>query len=562
MGQLGNPQLNSTIKKTLLGGIAISVFAGAAIAQVASPEAPLKLKTDYFGYAAGVSARTSYSDNINLARNGLEDDEIIFSTLLTGGAIYSTPRVTAMVLGDLDLSYLVDQGDLAVNQNIGATSTFTGLDNWLYFDLSGSTSRQLAGDNARFSGNINAGRSQRVNVHSYNASPYIFHQFADDSSMEVRYRFSQVFVDGEQSLSSLFSGNSLNDSLTHEVIARYDTGRMNERLRMRFTAYGSDTTEDGVDIFPNFEYRQGSLSADAQFALTSNFALSGAVGYDELETNAATALFFNDDVLSGFFWRAGFTAQPGPRSSIRIEYGERYGDDFIDADARYQISERLAFSAAASRSFRTRAQSISTQYRTNQRQTLDFADRLREGDELSARSVIESANWYANSLNFGQAQTSGVSVTDNASAALTGTYGRTELSINGFYSDDNFGYRQIETIGGGLDLRRRMSRRLTGYGSVTYRYADTAFDPATCQANPLIFGFDTTDPLFDPVLSCNDLAANNGVTNTLIGRLGASYQIVENASVFVEASRTERFAPNPLLEYGETNILAGITLDF
>ena len=138
----------------------------------------------------------------------------------------------------------------------------------------------------------------------------------------------------------------------------------------------------------------------------------------------------------------------------------------------------------------------------------------------------------------------------------------TELSLNGFYSDDDFGYRQIETYGGELNIRRRMARRLTGYGSLQYRRTDTTFDQATCVSNPLIFGLDTMDPLFDAVTSCATLAVENGVTNTVIGRIGASYRLYENASVFAEIAHTERFSPNALLEYDENNILAGITVDF
>ncbi|WP_425407847.1 hypothetical protein [Hyphococcus sp.] len=555
-------KMTSGLRNALLAGAAISVTAGAAIAQVTSPNAPLKLTTDYFGYAAGVSVRASYSDNIALRRGPLEDDEYILSTFLTGGAIYSSPRVTAIVLGDLDFSYLFDQSDLAINQNIGATSTFTGVDNWLYFDLSGSTSRQLIGDNARFSGNINAARGQRADVHAYSASPYVFHQFADQSSTELRYRFSQVFVDQETSPLAFLTGNSNNDSTTHEVLAQYDTGRAFNRLNLRFTAFGSDTTEDGFSGIPDFEYRQGMASVEGRFYLTDSFAISGAGGYDDVNTSGSASLFFNDDVLSGGFWRAGFTAQPGPRSFVRLEYGKRYGDDFIDAQARYALSERFVFNAGASRTFRTRAQSVSSQFRATQRQTLEFADRLREGAELSARGVIESANWYANSLNFGRAQTTGVAVTDSAYASLAGRFNRTDLSINGYYSDDNFGYRQIETIGGGFDLRRQLSRRLTGYGSIAYRRADTAFDPATCEANPQFFGFDTTDPLFNAMTDCANLALQNGITNTVIGKVGASYALYENVSAFAEVSHTERFAPNSLLEYNENTALVGVTLDF
>ena len=573
MGQTNRRRFTkSGLKKSLITGVALGVMGATATAQVAAPNAPLKLRTDYLGYAVGVSARVSYTDNINLRRSGLKDDEVILSTLVTGGAIVSSPRVTALILGDLDFSYLIDRGDFVVNQNIGATSTFTGVDNWLYFDLSGSTSRQLAGDNARFSGNINAGRNQRLNVHTYSASPYIYHRMADQSSAELRYRFSQVFVEQPNRAFNPFAGGVLNDSTSNEALAIYESGGLLDRVRLRLTAYGNDTNEDipdfvfdpgtGPQAFTAFEYQQGSISGDVQVALNTTFSLSGAVGYDEVDTSNAATLFFDEDMLSGIFWRAGFTAQPSRRSRIRIEYGERYGDGFIDADVNYQLTKRFTMTAGANRSFRTRAQAVSSQFRSTSRQTLDFADRLREGAEISPRRVIDSANWFANGLNSGAAQTTGVSVSDSAFGAITGAFGRTNLTLNGYYSDDDFGFRTITSYGAGLNVRRQLSRRLRGYGGVTFRHADTQIDTTTCEANPTIFGFDVTDPLFDPVVQCANFSGNNGVTNTVIGRLGASYNLYKNASAFAEVSHSQRFAPNSLLEYSENTVVLGVTVDF
>lgn len=563
----------SALRKLLFGGVALGVLGGVAMAQVASePNAPLKLKTDYLGYSAGVSARAAYTDNVNLRRDGLKDGEFILSTVLTGGAIVSTPRVTALALGDLDFSYLIDDGDFVVNQNVGATSTFTGVDNWFYVDASGSTTRQLAGDNARFSSNLNVGRNQRVNVHSYSASPYIYHRMPDQSSVELRYRFSQVFVDRPNRLFNPFGGGVFNDSTSHEALAVYESGGLLDKARFRLTAYGNDTTEDipdfvfdpgmGPELFTAFEYQQGSVAGNVQVALSRKFSLSGAVGYDEVDTENASVLFFDDDMLSGVFWRAGFTAQPNRRSRVRIEYGERYGDDFIDADVFYELSKRFVLTAGANRSFRTRAQAVSSQYRSTARQTLDFADRLREGAELSARGIIDSANWFANGLNSGAAQTNGVAVSESAFAVLSGVYGRTTVRMNGFYSDDDFGFRQIETYGAGLNVRRQLSRRLNASGALTYRHADTQVDTSVCETTPAIFGFDVSDPLFDPIAECANFGGNNGVTNTLIGRIGASYNLYENASAFAEISHAERFAPNQLLEYSENTIMVGVTVDF
>lgn len=550
------------LKRALMAGVGCGVFASAAMAQVTAPEPPLKMQTDYFGYAASVSTRFTYTDNINLERNGLEDDEYIVSTMLSGGAIVSTPRVTALILGDLDLGYMFDSEDFIVSQNIGATSTFTAVDNWLYLDVSGKTSRQLVGDNARYSGNIASARGQQANVHSYSASPYIYHRMADQSAVEARYRFSQVFVDDEDSLYNLFSGNFLNDSQSQEVFASYESGAKFDRVRFRIGAYGNKTDETGSGVLPEFEYKQGSVFGEAQFAVTDNFSLSGAAGYDEVETDQAASLFFNDDELSGAFWRAGFTARPNRRSRVRFEYGERYGDGFIDADVFYELSKRLVFTAGASRSFQTRAQGINAQFRGAQVETLDFADRLREGAELSPRAVIEAANRFSNVLSGRATQTVGVAITDEAYAGLTAVYDRTEFSLRGNYSDSDFGFRQVESYGARFDVRHQLSRRLTAYAGVDYRHIDTVISTDVCEANPVIFGLDIADPMFDVVADCADVAALNGVTNTVIGRLGASYKLYKNVSAFAEYSHSERFSPVSTLEYSENTGIIGVTLDF
>ncbi len=540
---------------------AICATVGAGAAQVSQTNAPLKLRTDYLGYSAGVSARVTYSDNINLQNGAGKNDDIILSTGLSGGAIISKKRVTAIILGDLDFSYISDQSDFVVNQRIGATSTFTAADNWLYFDLSGSSTRQLVGDNARFSGNINAGRGQRANVHSYVASPYVYHELGNQSTVEMRYRFSQAFVGDSNTRLNFLSGTAGNDSTSHEVLASYQSGALLDTVRFRLTAYGTDTTEDAPLPFPDFGYQQGSVNLDAQFALSRQFALSGAIGYDEVETQGASSLFFSDDALSGVTWRAGFTAQPGPRSQIRFEYGERYGDDFIDADASYQLTKRLFLTANASRSFRTRSQSVATGFRTTQIQTLDFADKLRQGDELSPRNVINSANFVARGLNGFSAQTTGVAVSDSVRVSVRGSFGRSLVTIDGTYRDDDFGFRQSNTLGAGIRLRRTLSRRMNGYGNLDVRRADTTVDTATCEANPLIFGFDPTDPLFDAVADCAVLAASNGETTTVIGRIGGSYSIFKNVSAFLEVSHAERFSENVGLEYGENTVMVGVSLD-
>ncbi|MEL7485583.1 MAG: hypothetical protein AAGJ87_00040 [Pseudomonadota bacterium] len=546
--------------------------ASGAIAQVSSPTAPLSFRTDYLGYAASVSPRVTYTDNIDLQPDQFAEDAFIFSNLLTASAIFSNQRFTGIISGDLDLSYVTDIDDFRVNQDIGGASTFTAVENLLYVDIAGQTARQLVGDAARFSANPNAARGQQANINSYSVSPYLYREYADQSTTELRYRFSQVFIDDATADVNLGFGDLLNDSTTHEVLAAYSSGALLDRLRFTLSAYGNDTTEDGSTVVPRFEYQQGSLTGEIEYALTSNFALTGAIGYDDIDTEATQTFIvggapvdvivplFDDSELSGVFWRAGFSAQPGRRTQIRLEYGRRYDDDFVDASLTYRISPRYTLNASAGRSFETRAQAISGRFRDIARQTLDFADRLREGEELSPRGLIAAANQVGGGRV--DAQTVGIGASNNAAISLNGAFDRSVVSLSASYEDTDFGFRQNENIGVNANISRELSRRVNAYAGAFYRRTDTTVDSATCIGSPFLFGFDAAPNSVDAETSCDAFIAANGVTNTVGGRAGLSYRLYENLSVFGEYAHTERFSPSPLLEYSENTVTAGFVLDF
>jgi uncharacterized protein (PEP-CTERM system associated) len=552
-------------KAALLAGAALAATS-AAIAQndddyrFGIEDAPLRLESDYFGYSATISPRAGYTTNINLAPDGLEEGSAYFSTVLAGSAIYSKPRLTGIISGSVDLSYITEDSKFGVNQNVGAASTLTVADNLLYVDVAGSTSRQLFGDNARFSQNVNAARDQRANVHTYSASPYLYREFTDTSDATLRYRFSEVYIDDGGAGANPLGDDFLNDSRSHELLAGYSSGRKWERIRVSVSGYANRTKESGSAILPVFEFDQLSGLTEAQFLLTDSFGLSGAVGYDDIDTKS-TSIFFSDSDLSGVFWRAGFFATPGRRTNIRLEYGERFDNTFVDASITYQLSDRFIFSAGAGQSFESRAQVLSSQFIASQRATLEFAERLRQGEALSPDLVVAQANRFAGSSY--NAQTSGIGINENAFASLRGVFERTEFALTGSYSDTDFGYRETTYYGLNLDVRRELARRALAYGGLFFRNADTQVDQAICQASPFLFGFDVTQPLFDPVAACLEYAFLNGETSTVGGRIGLAYRLYENLSVFGEFAHTQRFAKDAaILEYGENAFLAGVTLEF
>lgn len=550
-----------------------------------TPAPPLRLKSDFLGYSVSVSPRVGYSDNINLvpqtfldnAPEDFVDDEILLSTLTTANAIVSTRRFTGLISGDLDLSYLTNSEDFVVNQRIVAAGTATIAENLAYLDIAGGSTRQLIGENAAFSQNPSAARGERANVYTVAASPYLFREFSDQSSAELRYRFSQSFVDDANSNTVQNAraaaetqpdfdpddfSDFLNNSQTHEVLARYESGRLLDRFLFVATAYGNSTEDTGSDFLPEFSFEQGSLTLEGQYALTRKFALSGAVGYDEIDTNGSNA-FFDDDDLSGVFWRAGFVLRPGRRTRAQLEYGRRFDDDFIQADIAYQISRRFLFTANANRSFQTRSLSNAQQISQNSRVILDFADNLRAGGEGNPRGIIDQAVQLAGVATGGlNAQLNGFGPTNNASVRLAGEFGKSVLSIGGLYQQSDFGFREFESLAVTLDLTHNLSRKVTIYGNVLYRFADDGIIVDNCVAQPEFFL--TPDQVIGSTVlaECLELDALTGTSNTLSESIGLTYQLGRRTRAFGQYARTDRFSEMDNLDFTENALSAGVIIDF
>ena len=566
-----------TCARIFRGGSVIAFLLGAPVASqqlndgqgLGALSPTLSFRTDYFGYAASISPRIGYSDNIDLVSDVMPDpaapntridnpnkaDDFIASTAFSGNAIYASRAFTGLVVGDVEVGYLVDGEDVNFNQRVAGVGTATLRENLFYFDVSGSTSRQLAGDNARFSNNLNAGFGQRTDVHTYSVSPYLNKRFGDNSAAEIRYRFSQVFVDDDN---SDISGGILNGSKSQELALVYDTGDKFQNLTMRYTAYGSRTNEKESLALPAFEFERGTILAEAEYVLTDSLALTGSIGYDEIRSDAPADLISGPD-LSGLNWLAGFRYRPGRRTDLLVQYGERFGDDYINANFRYQFSKRLSFDANAERQFRTRAQAVNSQFAISQRRILDFADRLRGGEKVSPNGLVGDATRIFD--RFQTAQTIGVSASDVYNVRISGIYDRTQVGISADYADDNFGFRQVETIGGSGYIQRQFSRRLTGYADAFYRFADTTFDIDDCIAAPQFFGFNANEPGFNAMESCVAFAAENGETKTAGASIGLRYQFYRNLALFGEYSYTTRFSDEPLLEFEENFVQTGLILD-
>ncbi|MGF1544604.1 MAG: hypothetical protein ACFB00_08920 [Parvularculaceae bacterium] len=514
----------------------------------------LTFSNNYLGGALTVSPQAAYSDNINLAPSPNENGEFVLSTLFSASGIVSTKRFTGVASGDLDFSLLTDEADFVVNQNLGGAGTATIAENIAYLDVAGETTRQLVGDNAAFSRNVNAARNQRVNVNSFQLSPYLNREFPSGAVAELRYRYSQAFTDQDNVGQT---AGLLTDSRSQQVTAAFNTGPAYERLQIGIAATGSRVDETGSLALDDFQYEQGTVVGDIEYALATRFAVTGAVGFDEIRSDAPPELIPADE-LSGFFWRAGFRARPGRKTNLRLEYGDRFGEGFINAQFRYNFSERIYFVADAGRDFRSRAQNANVSFSSLQRRILRFADSVREGEGQSPEGIVSSSARAGGRIS---ARAVGVAATTRASGSLFGVLDRGFIGGRISYQDEDFSFREIQTATASVFGEHRLSRRLTAFGDAFLRFADTSVDLQSCLDNPSFFGVVAT-PVFSEAALCAGLVQTNGETTTVGGRIGARYRFFKNVAAFGQYSHTNRFSPEPVLEFSENVVTVGLTVDF
>ena len=91
---------------------------------------------------------------------------------------------------------------------------------------------------------------------------------------------------------------------------------------------------------PTGDIDRTTFRLNGQYPIMRQFSLLGSVGYETIDTNS-----LNDDP-DGALWYAGFFTRPGPKTELRLTYGERYGEPDINGSLTYRITPRLTFQSS------------------------------------------------------------------------------------------------------------------------------------------------------------------------------------------------------------------------
>ncbi|NHK26944.1 TIGR03016 family PEP-CTERM system-associated outer membrane protein [Parvularcula flava] len=521
-------------------------------------------------YVLRVSPRVTYSDNVELAPEGFEQQDALASVYMSGGALVDRVRFKGIVNGSIEVgSYLnpPEVGGEALydrtvfSPNVIAGGTTKLVDNLFYFDLAASAREQALDETTRSSGGTSLAGNQRLaNSYAVSASPYLFRRLGSEATIEARYRYVAVSVDDDQSVEGI--DDYLNDSQSHELIAEYSSGRLFDRVGFSVRAFANSTEETGSQVLPEVDFSQASISGDLRYAMNRKVSLVGTVGYDDVETNGTSP--FDDDDLSGTFWKAGVALTPGRRSEASLELGERYGGTWVDASASWRYSSRLQFRLSANNRLMTTAQAQAERFNVLQEETLSYAEELRQLGNLTSENILERVLEFNEGLSDLTRQQAGLSRSTGVYADMIAQAPRSSLVLRTGYDKSDFGFEEIDTWSISGLLNHRISRRLDAYARANYQDSSGEIGGSledcltALRQNPDNAGM--TDAMLQAICQSGEGLALD--TRTLILSAGLDYLLFRDLNAFAALSRSQRFADTPANEYVENSVTVGLSYDF
>ena len=446
-------------------------------------------------------------------------DNVVFSAGLRGGAVYERPGLTGVVSGgvtvsayaddaavddrliepltatpipsdfldgippgtELDVSFgLREDEEVFVQPDIVGSASVRVVEDLFFVDASALAQQQAFSRRADIEAESVGQLGDRSTYVGGSLSPYLTREVLRGGTVEARYRLSSVVVAEEEfrSNEAIFDADRAddrfgNDSLSQQVLLRYASGDLLDRLDVTLTADARRSEESGSDVLPEIDLDRASASAELGYDLNRTFGLTGTVGYDEItveEREPDGTPFASDqarsDAFSGVFWSAGVVVTPSVRTQARLAVGERFGGTWVDGSLRYQPTPRLRVNAAARRELGTGVEGTFDAFRALNSQTLNVVEQLGQVQGDSARRLLDRAVGLRGALGRAGRAQGGLAVRNDYSVGVEFDTNRTTLSARASRNEAEFvgasgEERTSETANLTLAAQRQVSRRVT-----------------------------------------------------------------------------------------------------
>ncbi len=511
------------------GPFAAPSAAGAPVAgaPVAAPVTARRLwKTSVRPYA---STSVTATDNADLAPKGHERSDTVLTGTVGVRATVEGTRATGLLNYSANYDhYLNDTNDDGFRHDLSAAVSGTVVPGLLYLDVAGSAVETFARDGGKYSLNPVAGRDDRERVYFGSASPSLRKNLGGWANAELRYTFARAFYEDDASLDEWMHGFSAGLVSDPRRFHKFAWG-----LSAAHTIYDGEE-DDSFEGEPEGERRASTVGGTIEVPLGPRLAATGAAGYDHVKGST-----LDEKDVGGAYANAGLRYVPNPRTEMSGYLGWRNQGVDYGANLRYALAKRLGVSASLGRSV----------------EFLDFGGApyallaVGQGDDgkpiyRSVEGGLTSNRAEALAVSLADGSIRPVTdsafsrqtqdaVTDTATLAISGSAGRTGVSLVGAAVRRDYGGPLDEEWT--LSLAGAVNREITSRIGV--------------DASAALILYQPEDPRFSR-------------ERTLSFGVGASYRLTEIVNAFARYTYTQRFSDSSDDEYRENAGMLGLRADF
>jgi uncharacterized protein (PEP-CTERM system associated) len=156
------------------------------------------------------------------------------------------------------------------------------------------------------------------------------------------------------------AGTVASDSTVYSLSQTFTSGRKFQRIGWSLSASERRTKRDkgGASTLAGDTFKRRNAQARVSYAYDRWFTPDVTVGYDDNDDNSLTG----SDDFSGSYWLLGFTSQPGPRTTLTLRAGHRFGGPSYQGNFRYRVSSALQVQASYNESVKTQQEQLADEF--------------------------------------------------------------------------------------------------------------------------------------------------------------------------------------------------------